>query len=108
MAGLVEHVAAQHNVTDALQMTLALAMASRLLPVRYSTAGKSRSLFHSASRDVTMEIAPAAGRFSKDARAIVSEPLSDLESDWVAVPEASFLTITKGKITCEPFAPLVP
>lgn len=108
MAGLVEHVAAQHNVTDALQMTLGVSDGESLYAVRYSTAGKSRSLFHSASRDVTMEIAPEAGRFSKDARAIVSEPLSALESDWVAVPEASFLTITSGKITCEPFAPLAP
>jgi glutamine amidotransferase len=108
MAGLVEHVAGQHEVQDALQMTLGITDGESLYAVRYSTVGESRSLFHSASRDVTMEIAPDAGRFSRDARAIVSEPLSDLEADWVAVPEASFLTITRGKISCEPFAPVVP
>ena len=55
-----------------------------------------------------MEIVPDAERISRTARAIVSEPLSDLETEWVAVPEASFLTITKGKVSCESFAPIAP
>ena len=108
MAGMVEHLAELHGVDNALQMTLGISDGESLYAVRYSTEGQSRSLFHSASRDATMEIAPDAGRFSRDARAIVSEPLDDLESEWVAVPEASFLTITKGKISCETFAPIAP
>ena len=108
MAGLVEQVAAQHGVPDALQLTVGLSDGKSLYAVRYSSSGESRSLFHSADRDATMEIAPDAGRFSRDARAIVSEPLSNLEADWVAVPESSFLTITGGKITCEAFSPIAP
>ena len=108
MAGLVEHIADTHGVENALQMTLGISDGESLYAVRYSTEGKSRSLFHSASRAATREIAPDAGRFSRDARAIVSEPLNDLEAEWVAVPEASFLTITKGKITCDSFAPIAP
>jgi glutamine amidotransferase len=108
MAGLVEHIAAAHDVDNALQMTLGISDGASLYAVRYSTEGSSRSLFHSASRDATMEIAPEAGRFSRDARAIVSEPLDHLEAEWIAVPEASFLTITKGKVSCEPFAPITP
>jgi glutamine amidotransferase len=108
MAGMVEHIAELHEVENALQMTLGISDGESLYAVRYSTEGKSRSLFHSASRDATMEIAPDAGRFSRNARAIVSEPLNDLEAEWAAVPEASFLTITKGKISCEPFAPIAP
>ena len=108
MAGLVEHIAESHGVENALQMTLGISDGDSLYAVRYSTEGHSRSLFHSVSRDATMEIAPDAGRFSSYARAIVSEPLNNLEAEWVAVPEASFLTITKGKISCEPFAPIAP
>ncbi len=108
MAGFVEHTAAQHGIENALQMTLGISNGESLYAVRYSTVGESRSLFHSASRDATKEIAPAAGRFSRDARAIVSEPLSNLEEDWIPVPEASFLTITRGEISCEPFAPTAP
>ena len=108
MAGMVEHIAERHDVENALQMTLGISDGESLYAVRYSTEGNSRSLFHSASRDATMEIAPDAGRFSRGARAIVSEPLDNLEADWVAVPEASFVTITSGKISCEPFAPIAP
>lgn len=108
MAGLVEYTARLYDVENALQMTLGISDGESLYAVRYSTEGQSRSLFHSASRDATMEIAPDADRFSRDARAIVSEPLSDLEAEWVAVPEASFLTVTKGKVSCEPFAPISP
>jgi glutamine amidotransferase len=108
MAGLVEQVAEAHSVDNALQMTLGISDGESLYAVRYSTEGRSRSLFHSVSRDATTEIAPEAGRFSRDARAIVSEPLDDLEADWVAVPEASFLTIHRGKITSESFAPIAP
>jgi glutamine amidotransferase len=108
MAGLVEQVAGLHGVENALQMTLGISDGDSLYAVRYSTEGDSRSLFHSSNRDATMEIAPDAGRFSKDARAIVSEPLNDLESEWVAVPESSFITITQGKISCESFAPIPP
>mgnify|MGYP001819796972 FL=1 len=108
MAGMVEHVAELHGVENALQMTLGISDGESLYAVRYSTEGNSRSLFHSASRDATMEIAPDAGRFSRNARAIVSEPLTDLETDWVAVPEASFITITNGKISRESFLPIAP
>jgi glutamine amidotransferase len=89
-------------------MTLGISDGKSLYAVRYSTEGKSRSLFHSASRDATMEIAPDAGRISRNARAIVSEPLSNLESEWTPVPESSFLKITGGDITCEPFTPIEP
>ena len=108
MAGLVEQVAEERGVKSALQMTLGISDGESLYAVRYSTEGNSRSLFHSASRDATAEIAPELSRFSRGARAIVSEPLSDLEQDWVPVPEASFLRITGGKVSCEPFTPIRP
>ena len=108
MAGLIEQVAETHGVANALQMTLGISDGESLYAVRYSTEGSSRSLFHSASRDATAEIAPDVGRFSRGARAIVSEPLNNLEADWVPVPEASFLRISGGEIACEPFIPIPP
>lgn len=108
MAGFVEYTASLHGVDNALQMTLGISDGESLYAVRYSTEGDSRSLFHSASRDAVEDIAPEVGRFSRDARAIVSEPLSDLEEMWLPVPESSFLKITKGEITCEAFEPIAP
>ena len=108
MAGLVEDIAKSGGVEKALQMTLGISDGESLYAIRYSTEGRSRSLFHSASGDATMEIAPRAGPLSRNARAIVSEPWDDLDAEWVEVPEASFLTITQGKIACETFAPIPP
>ena len=108
MAGFVEHQAAQNGIEDALQMTLGICNGESLYAVRYSTVGQSRSLFHSANRDATSEIAPEAIRFSRGARAIVSEPLSDLEGEWIPVPESSFITITGGDISCKRFSPITP
>jgi len=108
MAGFIEKAAAQHGVEEALQMTLGISDGDSLFAVRYSSVGNSRSLFHSASRDATMEIAPEAGRFSRNARAIVSEPLSHLEAEWIAVPESTFVTINNGEISCAPFVPIAP
>ena len=108
MAGLVEDLAKSRGIDDALQMTLGISDGQSLYAVRYSTQGDSRSLFYSASREATMEIAPDAGRFSRDARAIVSEPLSNLEDAWIPVPEASFVEIRHGEVTREPFAPIPP
>ena len=108
MAGFVENLAERSGVPDALQMTLGISDGESLYAVRYSTAGDSRSLFHSASRDATREIAPGAGRFSRDARAIVSEPLSDLEEEWIPVPEATFVTIRDGDVSCDAFSPIAP
>jgi predicted glutamine amidotransferase len=106
MAGFVEHIAKSHGVEDALQMTLGVSDGESLYAVRYSTEGKSRSLFHSVSRDATMDIAPDVDRIARHARAIVSEPLNNLQEDWTPVPEASFLKITHGDIACEPFSPV--
>jgi len=108
MAGFVENAAASRGIEDALQMTLGISDGESLFAVRYSTVGASRSLFHSVSRDATRDIAPEAPRFSRDARAIVSEPLSDLESEWTPVPESSFVTISGSEISCVPFVPIAP
>jgi len=105
MAGFIEKVAYEHNVEHALQMTLGISDGQRLYACRYSTEGRSRSLFHSAGIDAVGEFAPQAGRFSPNACAIVSEPLNDLAEAWVTVPESSFLTIAGGEITAEEFAP---
>lgn len=108
MAGFVEQTAAEHGIEDALQMTIGIADGKSLYAVRYSSAGDSLSLFHSVSRDATRDIAPGASRFSRGARAIVSEPLTDLREEWVTVPESSFVTITGREITTVPFVPIAP
>lgn len=105
MTGLVENVCREHGIENAMQMTLGISDGRSLYAVRYSTEGRSRSLYHSASIEAIREMAPEAGRFSANARAIVSEPLNKLDEAWIPVPESSFVTISDGEVSCEDFAP---
>jgi predicted glutamine amidotransferase len=113
MAGFIEEVGRRNGVEDPLQMTLGVSDGERLYAFRYSSCGWSRSLFHSHSMAHLRELAEdefdkRLEGFSGDARAIVSEPLSDLATPWQEIPEASFVVIEGGEVTREPFAPRAP
>jgi predicted glutamine amidotransferase len=105
MTGLVEDIGHRHGMEFPMQMTLGLSDGKRLYAVRYSSEHQSRSLYHSASIEALSEIHPALQRFSNDARAIVSEPLSDMSEAWVHVPESSAVVIESGEVNVLPFAP---
>ncbi len=108
MAGYVEKTCADKGIEKALQLSVGLSDGERLLAVRYSTEGASRTLFHSTSMTALQEINPDMKRFSPDARAVVSEPLSDLTDVWQEVPESTALVIHRGEIQTHPFAPRLP
>ena len=47
-------------------------------------------------------------QFSEDARAIVSEPLTELSEPWKEIPESTFLTVENGDVHYERFEPESP
>jgi glutamine amidotransferase len=108
MVGFVEKIGHDHGVEHPMQMTLGISDGQALYAFRYSSEGQSRTLFHSANMEAVQEIAPHLKRFSSNARAIVSEPLSDLAGAWVPIPEASFVTVLGGDVECRPFQPQLP
>lgn len=108
MAGFVEEVGRQHGVQNPLQMSLGISDGERLYGFRYSSEGDSRSLYYSNSIDALRDIAPDADKYSSDARAVVSEPLSDLKEAWIPVEESSFLTVYQGDVEVVGFAPEPP
>ena len=111
MAGLIEGIAADHGVENPIQMSLGIADGETLYAVRYSSEGKSRSLYHSESVKALLDLFPnhpRAGIFPLDARAVVSEPLSDTSEAWIAVPESTALIIGKGEVEKVPFTPKEP
>ena len=108
MVGFVEKVCRRHGVENGIQMTLGISDGHSLYACRYSTEGKSRTLFHSANIEAIKEFAPEAGQYSPNTRAIVSEPFNELAEAWVEVPESSFLTISDGDVFSESFEPVVP
>lgn len=105
MAGLVEQVGERHGVEHPLEMTLGLADGRRLLAVRYSSQGPSRSLFHNTSRTAFHELHPELCHLAPGARLVVSEPLNDLTEEWEEIPESTVLVVEGGEVTQRPFQP---
>jgi predicted glutamine amidotransferase len=108
VVGLVEDVARRHEVAFPMQMTVATTDGETVWAFRYSSEGRSRSLFHSTDVSTLREQYPdneVLHRLSDDSRLVVSEPLGDLRGAWREVPEATCLTVHGGSEKIEPFAP---
>jgi glutamine amidotransferase len=106
--GLVEEVGERHGVEHPIQMTVATTDGERLWAFRYSSIGRSRSLFFST--DVSTLRAHNIGNpmlegISDEARLVVSEPLGDLAGAWNEVPEASYGVVQPGRDELLAFTP---
>lgn len=106
--GLIEDVGRRHGESFPMQMTIATTDGEGLYAFRYSSEGRSRSLFHSADVSTLREQYPEnpmLRELSDDARMIVSEPLGDLQGAWLEVPEATCVSIRDGHQEQVPFTP---
>ncbi|WP_426595579.1 class II glutamine amidotransferase [Cellulomonas sp. McL0617] len=109
--GLVEDVARRHGVEYPMQGTIATTDGERLWAFRYSSEGRSRSLFHNQDVAVLRQQYPdnpTLHGLSADTRIVVSEPLGDLRGAWLEVPESTCLVIGGGVQETVPFAPAAP
>ncbi len=109
--GLVEDIGRRHGVQFPIQMTVATTDGDTTWAFRYSSEGRSRSLFHSA--DIATLRAqypdnPELHQLSDDARLVVSEPLGDLHGAWREVPESSCLVVREGHEELLDFVPSAP
>lgn len=105
MAGYIEEVAARQEIENPLQMTLGISDGQRIYAFRYSTAGRSRTLFHSVSKEAIQELHPNVGELPDDLRIVVSEPFSDLTDLWVEIPESTVMIVEQGEVVPQPFTP---
>ena len=106
--GLIEAIGHEHGVEHPIQMTVATTDGRSVWAFRYSSEGKSRSLFYSTDvstlRHTHPEL-PALAELSDESRLIVSEPLRDLAGVWNEVPESSYGVIQEGQDEMRPFSP---
>lgn len=106
--GFVEDTAQRLGVPFPMQGTVATTDGQRLWAFRYSSEGRSRSLFR--NRDVAVLRSqypdnPVLHGLSDATRIVVSEPLGDLRGAWLEVPESSYLVVAEGQEEVVPFAP---
>jgi predicted glutamine amidotransferase len=109
--GHVEAIAERHGVENPVQMTIGTTNGENIWAFRYSTEGRSRSLFYSTDILVLREMYPEDTRFqeiSEESRLVVSEPLGDLEGAWNEVPESVWGVIRPGDDDLQPFTPRAP
>ena len=106
--GFIEDAGKRHGIEHPIQMTVAATDGSTIWAFRYSSEGKSRSLFYSTKLSEIRELYPdleAIQDLEEETRLIVSEPLRDLPGAWNEVPEASYGIVQPGQDELHPFRP---
>ena len=98
--GFVEHVGRSKGVEYPFQGTIATTNGERMWCFRYSSEGKSRSLFFTGNVSTLRDLYPEKQilfEVSEDSRLVVSEPIGDLPGAWHEVPESSYGIIGPGE-----------
>jgi len=109
--GFVEHVAGRHGVVDPVQMTVATADGESIWAFRYSSEGRTRSLFYSSDVTELREAYPdmeLLRNLGEETRLVVSEPLLELHGAWHEVPESSAGVVRPGDDELRVFRPIGP
>jgi glutamine amidotransferase len=109
--GYIEHVGRSAGVEHPIQMTVATSDGESLWGFRYSSEGKSRTLFYSTRVDTLREQHPEVEilqKVSDESRLVVSEPLGDLKGAWNEVPESHYGVVQAGQDELRPFTPRPP
>jgi predicted glutamine amidotransferase len=97
--GFVEHVGRAKGIKYPFQGTIATTDGERMWCFRYSSEGKSRSLFFTGNIATLRELYPEREvlfEVSEESRLIVSEPIGDLPGAWHEVPESTYGIVGGG------------
>ena len=106
--GFVEVTAGRHGVAGSVQASMGLSDGERLWAFRYSSEGKSRTLFSSCDAGAVRRLHPENERLQRlrdEDRLVVSEPLSDLPGVWETIPESTVLVVQPGEDEQRAFRP---
>jgi predicted glutamine amidotransferase len=108
MVGFVEAMADKQGIKEPLQMTIGTTDGERVWAFRYSSEGRSRSLFYSTKMHTLRQLYPdnpILHQVAEETRLVVSEPLGDLAGAWNEVPESSYGVVHHGHDELHPFRP---
>jgi predicted glutamine amidotransferase len=106
--GFVEATGHAHGVEFPFQGTIATTDGECVWAFRYSSEGRSRSLFFSTDVRTLRAIYPEnelLRELGDESRLVVSEPLGKLPGAWNEVPESSYGVIQPGQDELHPFTP---
>jgi glutamine amidotransferase len=111
MVGFVETRGREAGIQNPFQGTIVTSDGENMWAFRYSSEGKSRTLF--VTRDVPtlrkeFPDAPMLRHASDATRLVVSEPIGNLPGAWVEIPEATWGVVRPGHDEVQPFVPKMP
>jgi predicted glutamine amidotransferase len=109
--GFVEARGRQAGIDYPFQGTIVTSDGHSLWAFRYSSQGKSRTLFFTRDVPTLREQypdVPVMQKVSDDTRLVVSEPIGNLPGAWLEIPEASYGMVQKGNDELRPFSPEPP
>jgi glutamine amidotransferase len=109
--GFIEQVARAAGIEHPIRLTVAMSNGHKVWGFRYSSNGRSASLYH------TVEVAtlkeqypdnPILHDLSAESRLVVSEPFGGLAGAWSEVPESSYAIVGQGEDEIVRFKPRLP
>lgn len=107
----------QHTVADVLtemenegidepfRMAAAIADGRRLLALRWSSDGKSPSMFYGTGSDIWIEQGDVRFIDGRGCSLVLSEPLDAVNDHWREVGEGSFVIVENDAVEVTPFSP---
>ena len=101
----LERVRQKEKIEQPLRFTAAVSDGQRLIAVRYSTHGQSRTLYHSRHIHALRELDGGYDELPDGATVVVSEPLDNLAEHWAVVPESTLLIVERGLVVTSVFEP---
>ena len=104
MAGRVEEARRRYEIEEPFRLTCAATDGDALYAVRYSSDGKSKTLYHNKGSSGLRDL-DTAGAIPDDGIVVLSEPLDECTAYWQMVPEASFMVVKQGEIQISAFEP---
>ena len=109
--GFIEQVGYAAGIEHPVRLTVAMSNGHKVWGFRYSSIGRSASLYH------TVEVAtlkdqypdnPILHDLSTESRLVVSEPFGGLTGAWSEVPESSYAVVGQGEDEIVRFKPRAP
>jgi len=90
---------------EPFRIAAALSDGERIFSVRWSSDGKSPTMFYGTGSDVWIEQGDVRFTAGNGCVLVLSEPLDEVSDHWREVPENSFVTVENGDVAVARFEP---
>ena len=93
------------GVEEPFRIAAALADGDRILALRWSSDGKSPTMYYGTGSDIWIEQGDVRFIDGSGCVLVLSEPLDEVSSHWREVAEGSFLVVEDSRVSVSRFEP---